>query len=80
MRYSRCKCGKCEYYDSGMPPQPCQGCKECGTTFAGGPDGHKPLEPHEWEPRFDSRSGKPARPVCKRCHEADRDWVKPDGQ
>lgn len=67
MRYMRCKCGKAEYWDGGVPPQPCEGCDECGTTYAGHPDYHKAIEPHEWEPRFNTRTGEQDRRICKRC-------------
>lgn len=81
MRYLRCKCGKTERWDTGEPVDPCAGCAECQTTFATHPDDHKPLEPHDWEPRFDKRTGLPARPVCKRCHARDRNWKgTTDGQ
>jgi len=75
MQYRRCKCGKCECWDSGDPPMPCEGCIECGTTFAQHPDDHKPLEPHDWEPRFDPRTGAAARPECRRCHTQDKNWT-----
>lgn len=72
MQYSRCKCGKCERWDSGEAVHPCEGCEACGTTFAQGPDGHLPLEPHEWEPRFNPLTGDPDRPECKRCNTRQR--------
>lgn len=68
MNYSRCKCGKAEYWDSGLPPKPCQGCEECGTTYARRAEDHKPIEPHDWVPRFNERTGAQDRRMCKRCH------------
>lgn len=68
MNYRRCKCGKCESWESGMAPADCSGCEECGTTFSGHPDGHKPLIPHDWRPQFDRNTGKPDRPMCTRCY------------
>lgn len=65
----RCKCGKAEYYESGMPPQDCQGCDECGTTYAQSPDGHKPRIPHDPKPQFNRDTGRPDRPYCRRCHQ-----------
>ncbi len=67
MNYLRCKCGAAEYFESGMPPQPCQGCSECGTTYAYAPDGHKPLIPHDPKPQFDRNTGEPDGGICKRC-------------
>lgn len=68
MIYWRCKCGKAEYFESGMAPQDCQGCDECGTTYATTPDGHELKIPHDWKPQFDHNTGKPARPLCRRCY------------
>lgn len=68
MQLMRCKCGKAEIYHSGMHPRDCQGCDECGTTFAYRPSDHKPREPHDWQPRFDPKTGAPDRPMCKRCY------------
>lgn len=72
MRYLKCKCGACERWDSGEAVAPCSGCKKCGTTFATHPDDHKPLQPHEWEPRYDPLTGKPERRMCARCHKIER--------
>lgn len=68
MQYKRCKCGKKERWDTGEIVHPCQGCSECGTTFAGLRGGHAPLEPHNWEPRYNRTTGKPDRRECSRCH------------
>lgn len=70
MKFHQCKCGARQYYESGMPPQPCQGCSKCGTTLATRPDGHKTPEPHDFEVRYDSKTGKPKRQICKRCYES----------
>lgn len=67
MRHSQCKCGKSEYFDGGIAPQPCQGCDECGTTYGGGE-----RIPHDWEPRFNSRTGEPAPRRCRRCYQRER--------
>lgn len=45
MMYYRCKCGKCEAWGS-MPPNPCDGCDDCGTNLSAHPDFHSPPEPH----------------------------------
>lgn len=67
MQYLRCKCGKAEYFASGMWPQECEGCDECGTTYAQHLADHKPKIEHDWQPQFDRNTGKPSRPVCRRC-------------
>ncbi len=63
----RCKCGKAEYWDGGISPQPCQGCTECGTTYAGSPSGHSPLEPHQYVQRYSPATGEPTHRHCSRC-------------
>ena len=68
MQHYRCQCGKAEYFDSGMPPQDCQGCDECGTTYAQHPDLHKRRIPHDWKPQFNRDTGKPDRGYCRRCY------------
>lgn len=68
MIYYRCKCGKNEYFGSGMVPHDCEGCDECGTTLSTHPEGHKPRAPHEWETKYDENTGKPYR-RCKKCLE-----------
>lgn len=72
MQYKRCKCGACERWDTGEAVHPCQGCDKCGTTYAGSPENHKPLEPHDWEPRYNERTGEPDKRMCKRCHKIER--------
>lgn len=72
MQYKQCKCGGRQRWDSGEVVQPCEGCSKCGTTFADGPDGHKALEPHDWQPRYDRVTGKPDRRECSRCHALER--------
>jgi len=67
MIYRRCRCGKCESWESGMPQQDCQGCDACGSTFAGSPEGHRERIPHDWEPRFNPRTGAPDKRMCRRC-------------
>jgi len=68
MNYLRCKCGKAEYWESGMPPQPCQGCDECGTTYAYSPNGHKGLVAHDWRPQYDRNTGGKTKRICRRCY------------
>ncbi len=69
MIHRRCGCGKSESWESGMPPQDCDGCDDCGTTF--GPP-HKPRVPHDWEPRFNSKTGKQDRRKCRKCHTSEK--------
>lgn len=72
MNYLRCKCGKCKCWESGFPPQDCEGCKECGTTYAYTTTGHKPLIPHDWEPRYNERTGEQDRRMCRRCYKREK--------
>lgn len=67
MRYYRCKCGKAQYFASGMVPQDCEGCDECGTTYALISTGHKERIPHDWKPQFNRDTGEPDRAICRRC-------------
>lgn len=70
MQYYRCRCGKRTYHESGMPPRECQGCEKCQTTFAQHPDGHDPLQTHDWgEVRVEGPESAPTRwQQCKRCY------------
>lgn len=72
MIYKRCQCGKAEYWDGGVAVQPCQGCSSCGTTFSSHPDGHRPVAEHEWEPRYNPRTGAPDKRMCRRCYKTER--------
>jgi hypothetical protein len=71
--YHRCQCGKREIWESGMPPKDCAGCDDCGTTYGRGPSEHKPRIPHDWTPRFNSRTGVHERNLCRRCLQVDRE-------
>lgn len=77
MQYKQCKCGKAQRWDSGYGVQPCEGCEECQTTFAGHPEGHQPLQPHTFEVYYEG--GKEPNPVqmCTRCHHTVRPEKKP---
>ena len=67
MRYARCRCGKAEAWTTdGF--QPCQGCEECGTTYASHPDHHKEVQPHEWAVKFSRDTGEPSHRECVNCH------------
>ncbi len=72
MIYWRCRCGAREYWESGFPPADCNACEKCGTTLATGPEGHREPVPHEWEQRFNPRTGEPDRRTCRRCHSSER--------
>jgi len=74
MRTVRCKCGKRVGWTSDSF-QDCQGCPECGTTYAGHPDNHKPLQPHEWKIMYNQNTGKPYK-RCKKCYEVDEESFK----
>lgn len=77
MQYWRCQCGKGEAWESGMTPRDCEGCDECGTTFAQHLDHHKPREPHKMEPRFSERDGQPDGGRCSVCYHRDKTWSHP---
>ena len=66
MRNLRCQCGKRTAMTS-MGMQDCEGCPECQTTFAGNPILHEPLQPHEWRPHYNSRTGEMDFQVCNKC-------------
>lgn len=74
MRQLRCKCGKREAWTTDNF-QDCQGCPECGTTYAGHPDNHRPLQPHDWETKYNENTGKPYK-RCKKCYEIDEESYK----
>jgi hypothetical protein len=57
-----------------MNPQDCEGCDECGTTYATHPDGHKPRIEHDWKPQFNRNTGEPDRPYCRRCFTHQREF------
>jgi hypothetical protein len=63
MMYWTCECGKAEYWGSGMSPQVCEGCDECGTNYR-----KLPTEPHDLRPQFDVDTGEPSAPICRRCY------------
>lgn len=70
----RCKCGERVLYTS-MGTSDCEGCEKCGTTFAGHPDNHKPLQPHDWKIMYNQSTGKPYK-RCKNCSQADMESYK----
>lgn len=65
MRSCSCKCGKSEYFHSGMPPRECQGCDECNTQYGN----HKERVPHKLIDRFSSSTGKKESEMCEVCCE-----------
>lgn len=66
MLYYRCKCGKRTAWSS-MGVEDCNGCEECKTTLATGPDSHRPLADHKWELRYDQHTGQPKEYICINC-------------
>ena len=67
MLYYRCKCGKSEAWGS-MPPFPCTGCSECGTTLDTSPSLHHEPKPHELrETRVQTDVGEMPLSVCVWC-------------
>lgn len=72
MRYLRCKCGKHEHWNSGVRIWDCQGCRDCNTTIAGGPDGHRsPVPPHQMARlRVEADEGEAFEHRCADCMES----------
>ena len=75
MTYYRCKCGKCEYFGSGMFPEDCQGCDECGTNLATSSEKHKPVAEHEWIIRYNEITGE-SYLRCKKCYQKKENEVE----
>jgi hypothetical protein len=48
MQYGKCKCGKYEFWGSGMMPARCSPCEICGTIPAGSPTTHPDPLPHNY--------------------------------
>lgn len=70
MNYWKCECGKTDYFESGMPPKPCQGCDICGTTLSASPKiPYKAKEPHIPKPVYDRDTGEIRYYECSRCME-----------
>ena len=67
MLFARCRCGKRHHWDSGMPPVPCQICKNCGSTLSYSPNGHVNSVPHEYEWRYNRYTGKKEYMECTLC-------------
>lgn len=66
MIFERCKCGKRASWNSGMSPQPCDVCPECGSTYAPAPDQHADPIPHD--PRQRWRPDGTTYWECARCY------------
>lgn len=62
----RCRCGKITGMTSTSVPE-CMGCKDCKTTLASSEYGHQELQPHDLEPRFNTRTGIRESDICRRC-------------
>jgi hypothetical protein len=74
MRTLRCECGEAIMWTTDSPFD-CQGCMKCNTTYAGHPDGHKPLQPHTWKIMYDQNTGKPYK-RCNKCGAVDEESYK----
>ena len=71
MQYYRCKCGKHEYWGSGMVPAKCEGCEECNTTLEQNPENHRTPEAHDWVTKYDENTGEPYR-RCRICYQKEK--------
>jgi len=78
MKTLRCKCGEKVLHTS-MGSFDCEGCEKCQTTYAGHPDHHKPLQPHEWINKYNQNTGKPYK-YCARCGQIDEESYKQSKQ
>ena len=74
MRTLRCKCGEGIAWTTDSFPD-CQGCEICQTTYAGHPDGHRPLQSHTWITRYNENTGKPYK-MCEKCYKRDEESYK----
>ena len=67
MIHHKCHCGQTEVWISGLSPEPCCPCKNCGTV----PGGADPI-PHKYVKMFSEYTDK-SYERCSICHR-----VKPD--
>lgn len=68
MKYYRCKCGSKTAYGS-MPPYPCNGCIDCGTTLEMFPECLRTPEPHDFvQDMIDTDDGPHPKSYCRWCH------------
>ena len=68
MQYYRCACGHAEAWGS-MPPYPCSGCADCGTTLDQHPQDHRTPEPHDFVPYpVETAEGDKTISRCRWCH------------
>jgi len=74
MRTLRCKCGDKTAWTSSCFPD-CQGCEICKTTYAGHPDGHRELKPHDYEIMYNQNTGNPYK-RCKNCYQTEIESYK----
>ena len=68
MQYARCICGDFVIWHSGETIHPCQVCEKCGSVPASHPDFHKEPEPHQFELRYDEKTGSPSYELCIKCY------------
>ena len=64
MTHWECKCGKAEYFGSGMTPKDCDGCEDCKTNYR-----KEPIKPHNLKMKYNENTGKPSHYKCKDCYE-----------
>jgi hypothetical protein len=68
MNLWKCKCGKKEYLESGMPPRDCEGCEKCKTNYK-----KEPLQPHDFtKVMYNENTGKPYK-MCSKCYLIDKE-------
>lgn len=65
MQHYRCKCGESTMFGS-MPPNECQVCLKCNSSYAQHPDNHTEPTPHEWITKYNENTGKPYE-ICNLC-------------
>lgn len=65
MQYMRCKCGKRESFNSGMPTPACVTCEKCGSTLWFNAEGHPKPIPHLYKAQLHNGQ---LIVTCDRCH------------
>lgn len=53
-----------------MPPRECEGCLDCGTTYATHAGGHKPIAPHDFQAQPVRYADQPGTTItrCSKCY------------
>jgi hypothetical protein len=80
MLYFKCKCGRMEFFGSGMCPALCDVCPTCGTTMLKDRDGNYfPPEPHKYKTKYNPDTGAPYE-RCTVCHQTREEIERSGGR